>query len=363
MGADCSCCRNKRKGCESAVLGKKLLRSVENNNSSRSKSKKPIIRTFNFNSDIVPKNNLKGKELNLTSFYKVNSVKPLKHIHRFEFSELKKNSGLSEGAYKIAAELYGKHWADKLKHEADKFTVLDDALVNLKLPLNLEDIKSVKSTPTKTTLTELQTQVSSVSPKEISFNLKENGDIDEQDINTRIDTLNKRDQEATINDRYVYPYGDEPIFNESEDRAIKDWIHKMMLRFSTDDDKRLNLIMVIAEIIMSVWKTDKSLYRITYGFYLAKDLYKIGVFFKFNHYELIKCINDIIGMDIDWNKFNQEALLLSNEIGFGSLIWKQLKALDMNKDLIYKDIKSETENILLEIDKWSESVKIPLDQI
>lgn len=340
------------------------MRSVEGYNSSKSKPKKPMVRTFNFNSDIIPKSNSKAKEFNLTSVKRIDPIKPLKRVHRFDFTQAQETLGLSDGAYKIAIDLYGKCWADKLKQEADKFREINGALVNIKSSLKLDDIKSLQSTRTKSTSPDQQ-QIEAFAdlPKEVPIKLNEEGDIDGQDIDALVEELNKRDQEATMDDHYVYPYGDEPLFNESEDRAIKDWIHKAMLRYSTDDDKRLNLIMIVAEIIMSVWKTDKSLYRITYGFYLAKDLYKIGISFKFNHYELINCINNILGMEIDWNRFNQEALLLHDKIGFGSLIWKQLQALDMNRDLVFTDIKSETENILSEINKWAESIDIGTGQI
>jgi hypothetical protein len=289
--------------------------------------------------------------------------KPLRRIHRFEFDQLNDSAVLSDGAYKIAIELYGKYWADHLKQEVEKFEEINKALLKLKSSLNINDIKSLQTKPAKSTLTELQQSDSpSDVPNEIPIKLNKDGDIDEQDTDNLIEALNKRDQEV-IDNHYVYPYGDEPIDNESEDRAIRDWIHKAMLRCSNDGDKRLNLIMIVAEVIMSTWKIDKSLYRIMYGYYLAKDLYKIGIFFKVNHYELINCINNVIGMDIDWNKFNQEASLLNDKIGFGLLIWKQLEALNMNRDLSFKEIKNETENILLEINKWSESAHVGIDQI
>jgi hypothetical protein len=293
----------------------------------------------------------------------IDSTKPLKRVCRFNFNSLPESLSLSEGAYKIAIELYGKSWADKLKRETENFEEINNALTNLKSSLNLNHIKSIQSTLTKSTSSE-QHQVDSVDKLlEIPIKLNENGDINEQDSEPLIEALNKRDQEANIDNHYVYPYGDEPLVNESEDKAIKTWIHNAMIRYSNDDDKRLNLIMIVAEIIMSIWKTDKSLYRIMYGYYLAKDLYKIGAFFKFNHYELINCINNIIGMDIDWERFNQEALLLNDKIGFGSLIWKQIKTLDMNIDLNFKEIKSETESILLEINKWAESTNAGTGQI
>jgi hypothetical protein len=322
-----------------------------------------VIRTFNFNSDIIPKNNVKDRKFDWSSSKKIDLIKPLRRIHRFEFSQLNDSATLSDGAYKIAIELYGKYWADNLKQEVEKFEEINKALFNLKSSLNINDIKSLQTKPIKSTLTELQQRDSpSDMPNEIPIKLNEDGDIYEHEIDDLIEALNKRDQEV-IDNHYTYPYGDEPIDNESEDRAIKDWIHKAMLRYSNDDDKRLNLIMIVAETIMSAWKTDKSLYRIMYGYYLAKDLYKIGIFFKFNHYELINCINNVIGMDIDWNKFNQEALLLNDKIGFGLLIWKQLEALNMNRDLSFKEIKKETDNITLEINKWAESVHVGTDQI
>lgn len=183
-------------------------------------------------------------------------------------------------------------------------------------------------------------------------------ELDDKTISNLIKQLDELDTNEYKDGSYIYPYGDEPVTNENEDVTIQNWFKQLINEHLNANEKEVQAICFIAKIIMNAWKPSPWT-KLIYGYYMARDLYRIFTSLNLEHLSILDLIQSTLGITFDWNEFNQESMKLDENINYVDMIKKAAMKIENNEPNIFNFINKEANLISDKINSWI----IKMDQI
>lgn len=353
MGAD-NCakrfCRKTETKTNKKVISAKLESKLGLNYDTRSSGNQSHltkhVRRFDFDSDLKFLSNFSNLEENNSIQPKTTKILQLKRIRRFNFSSFQEPKFQKEG-YDLLVKLYGEDQAKEFSH----MNFSNASIEHLKELLeSLKNIPQVVKQWNQTT-SELN-RVEQIKKLNISKDLHS----DEPELNDKvaskiINQLNNLDVNETRDGSYIYPYGDEPIIHEDANITISNWFTQLSNENINGLEKQVRTICYIAKVIMNTWKP-LPWTKLIYGYYMARDLYRIFVSLSIEHLTILDLIQSILGITFDWNEFNHESMKLDEDINYTIMINKAIAKIELKDPNIFDFIKIEAEPISREIDTW-----------
>lgn len=357
MGADnCAtrfCKRSETKSRRKSVSAKLELKSGSKSESKTvthasdvSINKLKHIRRFNFESDLKFLSNFPDLKEN-------NSIQPegiklpqLKRIQRFDFSSLTKPNYQKEG-YNLMVKMYGESSAK----EFSNLNFSQQSIEHLKELLeSLDKIPSIvnqwNQTHSKVNRVE---QIKKLNiPKELQYDEPK---LDDKVASNLIRQLNELDIDDFRDGSYIYPYGDEPVNNEDANLTICNWFKQLSNEHLNALDKQIYTICYIAKISMNIWKPAPWT-KLIYGYYMARDLYRIFISLNIEHLIILELIQSTLGVTFDWNEFNYESMKLDETINYINVINNAVAKIELKDPKAFDFIKKEVNLVNDRIDFW-----------
>lgn len=308
------------------------------------------IRRFNF--DFDPNFNSNSSNFDMSSYTKPKNTKipellKTKRIRHFDFSTLTKPNYQKEG-YDLMVKIYGeksaKEFSNFVNFSQQSINHLKELLESLqKIPRIVNGWNQVG--PKLDRLSQIKKLNI---PKTIGLDEPE---LDEKVVSNLIKQLNELDTNEPRDGSYIYPYGDEPIDDEDANLAIRSWFKQLSNRSLSSIEKQMHIVCYIAKITMSTWK-NLPWTKLIYGYYMARDLYRIFTGLNIVHLDILELIQSILGITFDWNEFNQEAMKLDEDIDYIYLINTATKRIELDDPTIFNFIEKEANLVAEKIDNW-----------
>lgn len=309
-------------------------------------NKTKYVRRFDFDSDLKFLSNFPDLKENNSIQPEENKILQLKRIRRFDFSPISKPNYQKEG-YDLMVKLYGENLAKEFSNSnfsQQSVEQLKELLESLnKIPSTVSQWNQASSTVNRVE------EIKKLNiPKELQFDEPE---LDDKVISNLVEQLNNLDMNEFRDGSYIYPYGDEPIYNEDANLTIQNWFKQLSNEHLNVIEKQIHMICYLVKIIMNTWKPAPWT-KIIYGYYMARDLYRIFTSLNIEHLRILDLIQSTLGITFDWNEFNYESMKLDENINYINIINIAATKIERNDPKIFEFIRKEVNLVTDKIDSW-----------